>query len=662
MYKRTIFVILTISLCLAAFIAADWDPADGHKMHFPQFPDETGFLVRDVPMYAPLGDDWECSETGWVKEIHFWGAWHNDEPGTLLGFHIRIGTPGNFQDMEITNFSTRSIFGAPRGYLIPTGTIISDIGLTYYQYNIELPDSLWYWQDAGNVYWLYIAPILGNETDQWGWYTSLDYYGANAVYWDPVWMEYRDIIAPEGPSSHDLAFVINGDPEDAEACCLPEGVCTNLGPTVCLDLNGTPGGPGSLCTGERVACCMPDGSCQQMDWYCCATGGGQPSPLGYEQCLGDNDGSGVDDACEVCYAAGDVNGDGVTLTVADLVHLIRYLNYDTTATGPLYEGDLNGDCRLDYLDVFVYQLFFDIGLPAFAPWGGYPVATCCNPDTLRGATCVGDSCLILHPLNVAGVGGIYNGDNTACYPDNPCDTCLGQYPGDVNNDGMINIGDVTYMIDWLFKSGSAPPILPNGDPDGNCCADTNDILYIAAFLTQGGPAPVECTCWDIQFCPDTCENQNPGDVNGDGSLDISDVNYLVAYIRLGGPAPVVAANGDFNGDWCVDMWDVVDLQAYLFTGGAPPVACTCVDPPKCECFIGDANNDAAVNVGDAVYLISYVFKDGPAPVPYDYCSGDANCDCEVNVGDAVYIISYVFRGGPRPCSCCAWVNSCGAIH
>ena len=51
-----------------------WRPGDRHKMHFPQLPDESGWDVRATRPVV-LGDDWRCSETGWVKDIHFWGSW-----------------------------------------------------------------------------------------------------------------------------------------------------------------------------------------------------------------------------------------------------------------------------------------------------------------------------------------------------------------------------------------------------------------------------------------------------------------------------------------------------------------------------------------------------------------------------------------------------------
>ena len=74
-------------LCLAVFTLpawADWQPGDGHKMHFPQLPDENGWDVKGCEGIC-LADDWECSESGPVTDIHFWGSWKNGEAGQITG-------------------------------------------------------------------------------------------------------------------------------------------------------------------------------------------------------------------------------------------------------------------------------------------------------------------------------------------------------------------------------------------------------------------------------------------------------------------------------------------------------------------------------------------------------------------------------------------------
>jgi len=61
--------------------------------------------------------------------------------------------------------------------------------------------------------------------------------------------------------------------------------------------------------------------------------------------------------------------------------------------------------------------------------------------------------------------------------------------GDVNGDGIINSGDVVYLIDYLFKGGPAP--LPSSSGDVNCDGIINsaDVVYLIDYLFKGGASP-----------------------------------------------------------------------------------------------------------------------------------------------------------------------------
>jgi uncharacterized protein (TIGR02145 family) len=67
--------------------------------------------------------------------------------------------------------------------------------------------------------------------------------------------------------------------------------------------------------------------------------------------------------------------------------------------------------------------------------------------------------------------------------------------GDVNADNKLNLLDISYIINHLYRSGSEP----------NC-----GITYIG-----------EC-----------------GDVNGSGTLNLLDISYIIGYLYRGGPAPI----------------------------------------------------------------------------------------------------------------------------
>jgi hypothetical protein len=62
-----------------------------HKMHFPQLPDLEGWDVYAV-YPKTLADDWQCSETGEVLDIHFWGSWR-DTDGDPYTDHYQTPIP-----------------------------------------------------------------------------------------------------------------------------------------------------------------------------------------------------------------------------------------------------------------------------------------------------------------------------------------------------------------------------------------------------------------------------------------------------------------------------------------------------------------------------------------------------------------------------------------
>jgi len=65
--------------------------------------------------------------------------------------------------------------------------------------------------------------------------------------------------------------------------------------------------------------------------------------------------------------------------------------------------------------------------------------------------------------------------------------------GDVNADGLVDIGDVVYLINYLYHGGPPPP-----DPwtaDLNDCdgeIDIGDVVYLINYLYHGGPPPACC--------------------------------------------------------------------------------------------------------------------------------------------------------------------------
>jgi hypothetical protein len=250
-------VVLVVALC--GTVRADWDPKPpddpkNHKMHFAQLPDlqPTGLDVygSDTEDYKQiyLADDWRCSASGPVKDIHIWGSWLNDafDHHTMawVGFHLVIfkdipadesetgySMPGEklwdcvFAPPEDTigpHYQVRRYATADEGFYDPEEGAIIGSDTQVWQYNFLIDEANAFRQVKGTVYWLGVQAIVDTPLPGplWGWKTSLDHWNDDAVWgqgWTPPeppnWYElrYPDGHRFEGESI-DLAFVITPEP------------------------------------------------------------------------------------------------------------------------------------------------------------------------------------------------------------------------------------------------------------------------------------------------------------------------------------------------------------------------------------------------------------------------------------------------------------------
>ena len=62
--------------------------------------------------------------------------------------------------------------------------------------------------------------------------------------------------------------------------------------------------------------------------------------------------------------------------------------------------------------------------------------------------------------------------------------------GDVNGDWSVDILDITFLINFLYKSGPSPSDMNNGDPDGSCTINILDVAYLINYLYKGGAEPL----------------------------------------------------------------------------------------------------------------------------------------------------------------------------
>jgi hypothetical protein len=206
-------IITALFIGTTGLVTADWDIDDGHKMHYPQLPDPYGF---DIDFgYWELADDWKCTESGPVDDIHFWISWFDDDPRYIDWIKVSIWSnePNGPQGYSIPKellwdrtflpdqFIEAGPWDGQQRWFMPWGEIIEEYHYHYWQINIpEIDDP--FPQVEGEIYWLVIDMPFDYEFLV-GWKNTKDYFMDHAV-WRPPGAEWMMI------DGIDFAFVITG--------------------------------------------------------------------------------------------------------------------------------------------------------------------------------------------------------------------------------------------------------------------------------------------------------------------------------------------------------------------------------------------------------------------------------------------------------------------
>jgi hypothetical protein len=241
-----------LGLALAGSAAqAHWWPIpetepENHKMHYPQLPDPTGWDI-DMTRFL-LADDWKCSKSGYVDDIHFWysvkgdmGAGqpsilpphfntvhvsiHANIPGNPAGGGVPFSMPGALlwdRDFTVDAAMINAPSFGDEGWDLPTpnpepGTINPDCvfpdHLWYWQLNItDILDP--FWQKEGEIYWLDLQVQQdASQEHPVGWKTTFGIYEDAAVYFTPDGQfPWTPIAVCDYDNPTDLAFVITPEP------------------------------------------------------------------------------------------------------------------------------------------------------------------------------------------------------------------------------------------------------------------------------------------------------------------------------------------------------------------------------------------------------------------------------------------------------------------
>ncbi len=71
---------------------------------------------------------------------------------------------------------------------------------------------------------------------------------------------------------------------------------------------------------------------------------------------------------------------------------------------------------------------------------------------------------------------------------------MAQMAGDANSDEIVDIADVIYDLNYVFKEAPPPDPFECGDANADCTIDISDAIYLINYLFRDGPDPgiVEC--------------------------------------------------------------------------------------------------------------------------------------------------------------------------
>jgi len=214
-YISTISIVSVLVLLVSSTLTlADWSQGDDYKMHSPQLPNKNGLDICLV--HQALADDFQCSESGLIKDIHFWVSWRGDnEDFRNVTWNIALcanslGKPGTVL-WQLNPSRAKIIYrlygSGDQGWYCPsTGLNIPDDHTNIYQVNITGISDPFY-QTKDQLYWLAIQADMGTSKAEVGWKTSTSSYFGKAVY-----QTMTGGWAPIGTKDDNLAFVITGGP------------------------------------------------------------------------------------------------------------------------------------------------------------------------------------------------------------------------------------------------------------------------------------------------------------------------------------------------------------------------------------------------------------------------------------------------------------------
>jgi len=219
----------TGSDCTTADCGCIWEPGDLHKMHWPQRPKTGGWDIEFGG--SVLADDWGCTESGPVEDIHFWISWMDNQVQSIGGFKITIysdipdpdrdgpaySMPGQAlwsKEFASGDFLVHDMPSDLQSWFDPsTGEYLAQDHRRWQQIDICTLDDPFI-QKEGTIYWLAVdfgqLPFVGWKQ------SGSDHFNDDAVWLLPGTQSWNELRDPITGRSLDLSFVITGGQPSVE--------------------------------------------------------------------------------------------------------------------------------------------------------------------------------------------------------------------------------------------------------------------------------------------------------------------------------------------------------------------------------------------------------------------------------------------------------------
>jgi len=221
----------------------EWQRGDPHKMHWPQLPD-LSFTGIDISLArVGLADDFKCTATGPIRDIHIWGSFRDDivpadGPGSLtleIGIYSDIpasatswSRPGTLlwsRTFKPGEYGVSLVHEGPEDWYDPASDqYLPGNHKQAFQYDFCI-DQDPFTQKEGTIYWLAMREIridVAGANYAFGWKTTSPQYRWNddAAYLVSASTGWGEMTYPKGHSLEgqtlDQAFVITGGKDQTE--------------------------------------------------------------------------------------------------------------------------------------------------------------------------------------------------------------------------------------------------------------------------------------------------------------------------------------------------------------------------------------------------------------------------------------------------------------